>query len=126
MKKLLIIEDDPVLLKMYVSKFQIGDYQIQTAVDGESGIEEAIKNQPDFIILDLRLPKADGLEVLKRLKDNPDIKDIPVAILTVMQQDIALRNDPDLLSKAVAYWRKDEITPTELFQKVEKFLNEDA
>lgn len=124
MKKLLIIEDDPILLKMYEDKFKKGDYQIITAVDGKQGIEEVIKSQPDFIILDLRLPEEDGIKVLKRLKEIPVIKDIPVAVLTVVQQDIALRNDPDLLSKVVAYWRKDTITPSEVFQNVEKYLNE--
>lgn len=126
MKKLLIIEDDPILLKMYEDKFKKGDYQILTATDGEQGYEEAIKNLPDFIILDLRLPKADGLQVLKKLKETPITKDIPVAALTVVQEDIALKNDPDLMSKAVAYWRKDQITPSEVFQKVEEYLKDHA
>lgn len=126
MKKLLIIEDDQVLLKMYVDKFKNGDYQIITAEDGQAGINEAIKNQPDFIILDLRLPKADGLQVLKRLKEIPVTADIPVAILTVVQQDVALRDDPNLASKAVGYWRKDQTTPLEVFQKVEEYLNNHA
>lgn len=126
MKKLLIIEDDPILLKMYEGKFKKGDYQITTATDGEQGYEEAIKNLPDFIILDLRLPKADGLKVLEKLKKTPITKDIPVAALTVVQEDIALKNDPDLMSKAVAYWRKDQITPSEVFQKVEEYLKDHA
>lgn len=126
MKKLLIIEDDPILLKMYEDKFKKGDYQIISAVDGEQGIEKVIKDQPDFIILDLRLPKEDGIEVLKKLKAIPVIRDIPVAVLTVVQEDIALKSDPDLLSKVVAYWRKDAITPSEVFQNVEKYLNEHA
>lgn len=122
MKKLLIIEDDPILLKMYVDKFKMGDYQIITALDGEGGFAEAIKHQPDFIILDLRLPNTDGVEILKRLKETPSVKDIPVAALTVLQQDLALKKDPDFMEKAVAYWRKDETTPSEVFQKVEDFL----
>lgn len=126
MKKLLIIEDEPVLLKMYVNKFQSGNFEVLTAGDGEAGIEAAIKNQPDFIILDLRLPKTDGLQVLQRLKEIPNIQDIPVAILTVVQEELALKKDPDLISKAVAYWRKDEITPAELYENVEKYLNDHA
>jgi len=126
MKKLLIIEDDPILLKMYVDKFKKGDYQVITAVDGEQGYDEALKHQPDFIILDLRLPKTDGVQILKKLKETTVVKDIPVAALTVVQQDIALKNDPDLMSKTVAYWRKDQITPSEVFQKVEKYLNDHA
>lgn len=122
MKKLLIIEDDPILLKMYVDKFKKGDYEIITALDGEAGYGEALKHHPDFIILDLRLPNTDGIEILKRLKATPKIQDIPVAALTVLQQDIALKNDPEFMKKAVAYWRKDETTPSEVFQKVEDLL----
>lgn len=124
MKQLLIIEDDLILLKMYEDKFKKGEYQIITAVDGEQGIEEAIKSRPDFIILDLRLPKEDGFAVLRKLKEIPVIKEIPVAVLTVVQQDLALRNDPDLLSKVVAYWRKDQHTPSEVFQKVEEYFKD--
>lgn len=123
MKKLLIVEDDPILLKMYQDKFKKGDYQIFTATDGVQGIEEAIKTLPDFIMLDLRLPKTDGLEVLKQLKGIPLVRDIPVAILTVVQEDVAFKDDPDLISEVVEYWRKDQITPSEVFQKVENYFN---
>lgn len=124
--KLLIIEDDPILLKMYESKFQTGNYKIISATDGQQGIEKAINYKPDFIILDLRLPKVDGIEVLNKLKKIPIIKDIPVAALTVVQEDIALKADPDLMSKIVAYLRKDLNTPNEVFKKVEEYLNSHA
>lgn len=126
MKKILIIEDDEILLKMYESRFEKGDYQIITATDGEQGFNEALKNHPDFIILDLRIPKVTGIELLKRLKSTPVVKDIPVAALTVVQEDLALKEDPDLMSKAVAYWRKDQTTPSEVFQKIEEFLKNHA
>lgn len=124
MKKILIIEDDLILLKMYVSKFKKGDYRIITATDGQQGFDEALKNQPDFIVLDLKMPKVSGVEFLKKLTGTPAIKDIPVAVLTVVQQDIALREDPDLMSKTIAYWRKDQTTPAEVFQGVEKYLKD--
>ncbi|OGE29292.1 hypothetical protein A2867_05425 [Candidatus Daviesbacteria bacterium RIFCSPHIGHO2_01_FULL_40_11] len=126
MRKLLIIEDDPILLKMYANRFKKGDYQIITATDGEQGFGETVKNRPDFIILDLRIPKVDGFEVLKRLKSTPAVEDIPVAALTVVQKDLVLKDNPDLMSKVVAYWRKDQVTPSEVFQNVEKYLNTHA
>ncbi len=126
MKKILIIEDDPILMKMYSTKFQTGGYQLFAAYNGEQGFDETIKNHPDFIILDLRLPKISGWDLLKRLKNIPETKDIPVAALTVMQDDLALKEDPDLMSNVVAYWRKDQTTPSEVFQNVEKYLNTHA
>lgn len=123
MRKLLLVEDEEILLKMYKDKFDSGGYEVITAIDGEGGLAEAIKHQPDFIILDLRLPKINGIAVLDKLKETPVLKDIPVAILTVVQKEIALKEDPNLMSKAVAYWRKDQITPTEVMTQVERILD---
>lgn len=122
MKKILIIEDDVILLKMYVSKFKTGDYQIITADDGEKGFDLTVANDPDFILLDLKLPKVNGWELLQHLKNTPSVKDIPVAVLTVLQDDFALKEDPNIMSNIVAYWRKDQITPSEVFEKVEEYL----
>lgn len=122
MKKILLIEDDPILQKMYDDKFKQGDYEIILASDGEKGLEEAVKNHPDFIILDLRLPNLNGWDVLKRLKADPLVKDIPVAVLTVMQDDLAIKEDPDIMKEIIAYWRKDETTPAEVFDNVERYL----
>lgn len=126
MKKILLIEDDPILQKMYEDKFRQGDFEIILASDGEKGLEEAVKNHPDFIILDLRLPNLNGWEVLKRLKADPLVKDIPVAVLTVMQDDLALKEDPGIMENIIAYWRKDQATPSEVYQNVEKYLKENG
>lgn len=122
MKKLLIIEDDPILLKMYVDKFNKDNYEVTVAVDGTEGIDQSVKSLPDFIVLDLRLPKTDGIEVLRTLKNSPVTKNIPVAILSVVQEDIAFKDDPDLAKEVVAYWRKDLITPAAVYQGVNQFL----
>ena len=126
MSKLLIIEDEPILLKMYKDKFESNNYEIITATDGEQGFESAVKNHPEFIILDLRIPKINGLEVLKLLKDHPSTRDIPVAILTVLIKEVLLKDAPDLMSKVVAFWRKDETTPQELFEEVDKILSKNG
>lgn len=126
MKKILIIEDDPILQKMYEDKFKQGDYEILLAGDGETGFEEAVKKHPDFIVLDLKLPNLNGWDVLKRLKTDPSVKDIPVAVLTVMQDDLALKEDPQIMKNIIAYWRKDQVTPSEVFENVKKYLNENV
>lgn len=125
MSKLLIIEDDQILIKMYTNKFKLGGYQVLTSINGEEGIKQAIEMKPDFIILDLMMPKIDGFEVLKTLKNNPLTIGIPIAILSVMQQDLAEKTYPDLKNSIAAYWRKDEITPSEVLERVDKYLKED-
>lgn len=125
MKKILIVEDDPILLKMYENKFK-NDYEVISATDGEKGFDETIRNKPDFILLDLKLPKIAGWDLLHRLKETPDLADIPVAALTVMQDDIALKEDPKLMSNLVAYWRKDQNTPAQVFENVKKYLEKNG
>ncbi len=83
MKKILVVDDDMInrkLLNVLVKK--MGDYKI---IEAENGMEalNIIKNEPiDMILLDIIMPVMDGIDLLKILKSNDDLKDIPVAILT--------------------------------------------
>lgn len=121
MKKILLVEDDQILLKMYSEKFQRNGYEIIVAADGEQALEQVDLLKPDFIILDLMLPKLNGNLVLKKLKENPQTRDIPVAILSVMPEEDEFKQLIE--SKDVyAYWRKDETKPSEIVEKVEEFF----
>ena len=90
MKKILIIEDESALQKSLSDVLSQDGYQINSALDGEIGLKLAQSEKPDLILLDLVLPKLHGLEVLKKIKENIEIKNIPVIILTNLEsmQDI--------------------------------------
>ena len=90
MKKILFIEDEPALQTAFTDAITDSGYQIFSALDGEIGINVAIKEIPDLILLDLVLPKMDGFEVLEELKKDDNTKDIPVIVLTNLEssQDI--------------------------------------
>jgi DNA-binding response OmpR family regulator len=85
MKKILFIEDEPNLQKAVGEVLKQEGFEILTALDGEKGSEMAKKEKPDLILLDLILPKKDGFEVLKDLKADKGLKDIPVIILTNLE-----------------------------------------
>ncbi|MBU1991437.1 response regulator [Patescibacteria group bacterium] len=72
-KKILIVEDEEVLLDVYKIKFSQTDYQIITAMDGLAGLELARKELPDLILLDLILPKMDGYQVINELKKDKNL-----------------------------------------------------
>src|SRR5437879_9303655 len=77
-----LVEDDPSLLEMYRLKLELDGYRVNTALDGDEGLKKAGDLAPDIIVLDIRLPKMDGLEVLRKLRSQEKTRDIPVIILS--------------------------------------------
>jgi DNA-binding response OmpR family regulator len=82
MKKILIIEDDQIVANIYRNKFSLEGYSVEIALDGETGLELSRSFQPDGIILDLMLPKISGVEVLKRLRSQPEFQGLPVLVFS--------------------------------------------
>lgn len=81
-KALLLIEDDKIILDMYKKLFLNHGYDVQTAMDGENGLKKALQNHPDLILLDIRMPKMDGMAMLKQLRGDVWGKDAKVIILS--------------------------------------------
>ncbi len=90
-RKILVVEDDLDILRLVTFSLEKSGYEVLTAVNGEEGLEKVADDRPDIILLDLMMPFMDGAEMLERLKEIPDMKDVPVIILTARceQQDIA-------------------------------------
>lgn len=82
MKKIVIIEDHPVLVSIYRNKFIAEGFQVEIASDGESGLELIKRIKPNLVVLDLAMPKINGIEVLKRLRANPLFQALPVIIFS--------------------------------------------
>jgi DNA-binding response OmpR family regulator len=79
-KKVLIIEDEPILLELFVDKFANEGFNTFQATTAEKGIKLALKNKPDMILLDIILPKMDGISMLKKLRKDSWGKSVPVII----------------------------------------------
>ena len=86
MSKILIIEDDPSILKALIASLEEESYDIESASNGIDGYEKALKNDADLIILDLMLPGKGGKEICKDLRDNNIFT--PILILTSKQEEI--------------------------------------
>jgi CheY-like chemotaxis protein len=81
-KKILVIEDNTLNLKLVRSLLMLEDYQVVEADNAETGIELAKEQQPDLILMDIQLPGMDGLSATRELKTDPEVKGIPVIALT--------------------------------------------
>lgn len=80
--KILIIEDDVVLVRMYARKFEYDDYQVVAAYSGGEGVAAASREKPDCILLDIMMPAMDGFAVIRNLKQDETTRNIPIVILT--------------------------------------------
>jgi CheY-like chemotaxis protein len=120
MAKVLIVEDDELILRMYQKIFRAGGYQVDVAGDGQEGLAKAYSALPDIIILDIMMPKMDGMETLKQLKSTPELSEIPVLILT----NLTGMGDAEaaLQLGAVKYLSKSDYKPKEVFEIVSSLM----
>ena len=121
MKTVLLVEDDPFLSRMYTKIFNIHGYDIQSAGDGEAGLATAKSLKPDVILLDIMMPKLNGMEVLAELKKDDSTKDIPVIMLTNLGDQ--QQRDSALSAGAVKFLVKSEYDPDETVQVVKETIN---
>lgn len=86
-KKILIVEDDEHISKVYEVKLQKEGFSTVFAVNGEEGVQKAQSEKPDLIILDLMLPKKDGFYLLEEIKKDPILAKVPVIVLSNLGQE---------------------------------------
>lgn len=82
MGKILVVDDEPEIVRVILKIMEARGHEVTTAIDGPTALEKVQEAAPDVIILDLNLPKMDGFEVCQRLKSNPDTRHIPVVMMT--------------------------------------------
>jgi DNA-binding response OmpR family regulator len=82
MMTIVVVEDQPVLATSYGNKFRGEGFHVEVALDGEQGLDLITRIRPDLVLLDLQLPKLSGLEVLKRVRSNPELQTLPIIVLS--------------------------------------------
>jgi two-component system alkaline phosphatase synthesis response regulator PhoP/two-component system response regulator VicR len=83
----LVVDDDPQIVRVVEINLTQEGYTVRTAADGEDALAAVAQERPDLIILDVMMPRMDGFETLKRLKADPALAEIPVIMLTARAQD---------------------------------------
>lgn len=120
MAKILIIDDEEPILKMYGAA--LSGHEVLTATDGENGLKIAEQESPSLILLDIILPKVNGLDVLEQLKNNQETSSIPVIMLTNLPKEASA--DKASALGADGYFVKAEFEPEKLATEVEKLLRD--
>ena len=119
-KTILLIEDDLITVKMYQAKFESAGLNLLVATSGAQGLEMIKKEKPDLVLLDIKLGDTDGFDILKKVKKDSEIKNIPVILLS----NIRKLNGEDKGKKlgAEEFIMKAKILPDELIEKIKKYL----
>ncbi len=118
--KVLIVEDEESLRVSYATYLREEGFVVQEASDGQEALEKVQKFDYTIMLLDIMLPKIDGLEVLKRVKSNPNLKNRPILLLTNLSRDSVIKEGFDL--GAEGYLIKNSETPETIKENILKTL----
>lgn len=121
MKKVLIIEDDSFLQGLEASKLKKASYDIITASTGEEGMAKINEAGVDLVLLDLVLPKFDGFEILKKIRETESLKKLPVIVFSNLSEDKDIKKAEEL--GATDFMVKSNFTLDELVERINKILS---
>ena len=118
--KILVVDDDPFILDMYVLKFKDQGFQIDTATDGQAALEKIQTEKFDIVLLDVIMPKMDGFDVIKKIKEYKTPQSFKILFLTNFGQKEDVEKGMEL--GADGYVIKAHFTPSEVVTKVKELL----
>jgi CheY-like chemotaxis protein len=123
MAKILLVEDDQILVEMYQAKFELESHEIQVATNGEDCLRVLDHYVPDLILLDILMPKLNGFHVLKEIKKRPQMRQIPVLLLTNLgEKEVDMNQELATALGVQDYLIKSHHTPDEVVAKALKAL----
>jgi DNA-binding response OmpR family regulator len=119
-ERILIVEDDEILREIYYTKFSMEGFEVSSAADGQEGLAEVEKHQPDLVLLDMLMPKVSGLEFLRIFQSSPNSANAKVLVASNKSSD-------DMVAEAMAlgacdYLIKSKLTPDEIVARAREHL----
>ena len=120
MTKIAIIEDDAMIAQMYQMKFELDGFFVEISNNGSDGLKMLDDFKPDLLLLDIQLPEISGIEVLKKLRQKANFKNLPIILLTNSDRSEIPENSEPL--KSANYIVKANLTPRQVVEKVKETL----
>lgn len=124
MKKILIIEDELAYLTLLRDQLTLKGYTVVTAENGEAGLKMAKKERPDLILLDIRMPKMDGMAMLELLRKDERVKETKVIMLTNLTPDDKIIRGV-VVNHPVYYFVKSDVQLNDLLEKIKEVLTDE-
>jgi len=118
--RILIAEDEKILIEIYSSFLKKAGHEVEVATDGEQALFRMKKNKPDLVLLDLRMPKKDGFEVLEERAIDEELRNIPVIVLSGLSEDRDVKRAAAL--GANDFCNKVQIEVKPLIEKIQKLV----
>lgn len=121
MKRVLLVEDDLIISRIYQGLLRKAGCEVIAAGDGEMALQALSQGQPDLVLLDLMLPKINGVEVLKHIRSTASIRDVPVIVFTNASMGALL--DEAMRIGATQFVIKAQTTPKQMVEIVQGYLS---
>lgn len=117
---ILLIEDDPPMVRMYSTKLKTENFEVEVAYDGEEGLKKIKEQKIDLVLLDLMIPKLGGMELLEKVRADEKLKKIPVVILSNLSQEQDIQRAKELGVKD--FLIKSNYTPSQVVEIVKSYF----
>lgn len=119
--KILLVDDDMTLHEMYAERLRAEGYVVVSAYDGEEALSKVYSEKPEIILLDIMMPKINGIDVMKKLREDESTVKTPVILLTALVQEIdKIKN---IMKPYDQYLIKSETMPAKIIAAIEKSLS---
>ena len=119
-KTICIVDDEPTIVEMYSFKLKLAGYKVISASDGEEGYQVISRGKPDLAIIDLIMPNMDGLSLVRKLKSDKELKDIPIIILTNLDSPEEKREASEL--GVLFFLVKPHFLPSKILEIIDEVL----
>jgi PAS domain S-box-containing protein len=123
-KRLLVVDDDPQVFDLVGQLLEDQPYEMETAVDGVQALKSIDDHVPDAILLDLVMPRLDGFEVIEKLRDKPEYRQIPIIVLTA--KSLTSEESSVLHQRAAHIIQKDSLEKNKLFHELQRVLKQSS
>ncbi|OGV90818.1 hypothetical protein A3A66_03665 [Microgenomates group bacterium RIFCSPLOWO2_01_FULL_46_13] len=119
MAKILLIDDDPVLVKLYTTRLQTDKHEVKSCGNGDEGLKLLESFQPDLVVLDLMMPKVNGFMFIDALRGKPELRTIPILVFSSLANPESIDFKYKGITKVL---NKVDVTPTQLVRTISEIL----